>query len=81
MALHYEDDTGKQINQKYIIDDDGWADCDDVASFEDEWEAYDPNCVERFGGYGGWGGFRFPQFQQQPQFLQQQPQYPVLGGR
>ena len=28
----------------------------DFEAFKDEYEAYDPNCIQRLGGYGSYGG-------------------------
>ena len=29
----------------------------DFEAFKDEYEAYDPNCIQRLGGYGSYGGY------------------------
>ena len=50
--------SGKKLEQLFIWYEQGsrTSECDGVEDLYDEWEAFDPNCVERFGGYGGYGG-------------------------
>ena len=52
VALHYEKVDGDNVDS-FISE----IDCDDEEAFEEEWDSFDPNCVERFGGYGAYGGY------------------------